>query len=212
MATILYAQESDRPAAAKKPMYQYQATGNGDSIHENLKLGIKLKPHVKRLFFEMLHVDYGSSSMGASPVQQQHPSVYGDLLRFARSLISYASDFGQAWDEENLTAGTQPEAVTYICAACADFDPSDFAMMLYYFYSHHRLLDGGDKIEYTGVMQALLDDLTRSGNNERLHRKLSIDYNVLVPQVCKGGPQRSCNTHHNYGLYTMARSVFECPE
>lgn len=48
IANILYAQESDRPVTGKKPIC------HGDSIHDNLKPGLKLKPRFKRLFFEML--------------------------------------------------------------------------------------------------------------------------------------------------------------
>ncbi|KAK7953142.1 hypothetical protein PG988_013836 [Apiospora saccharicola] len=149
IATILYAQETDRPAATKNPMSQ--DTGHGDSIHSSLKLGIKLKPHFKRLFFEMLHVDYGSSSMGAQNIQQRDPRAFVDLLRFAGSVISYANNFVNAWNDIDTAEDATPEAVTYISTACTDFDPSDFAMMLYYFYHHYRVLNG-DRVEYTGVM------------------------------------------------------------
>ncbi|KAK8137114.1 hypothetical protein PG984_005054 [Apiospora sp. TS-2023a] len=181
IAAILYAQETDRPAAAKKPTSQI--IGCGASMNENLKLGVKLKPQFKRLFFEMLQVDYGSSSMGAQKIQQRDPRAYGDLLRFAGSVISYANNFVNAWDDIDTAEDATPEAVTYISTACTDFDPSDFATMLYYFYHHHRMLDG-DKVEYTGVMQTLIGDVPRTGNNERLHRKLSVDYNVLTSHVC----------------------------
>lgn len=41
------------------------------------------------------------------------------------------------------------------------------------------MLYGGKYVEYTGVMQALIDELPRTGDNERLHHKLSVEYNVL---------------------------------
>lgn len=122
--------------------------------------------------------------MGATPVQQRKPRAYGDLLRFAGSVISYANGFAHDWDDIDLAEDPHPEAVTYISTACADFDPSDFAMMLYYFYIHHRVLEGGNDVMYTGVMQSLISDRPRTGNNERLHRKLSVGYNVLGSQVC----------------------------
>ncbi|KAK8062775.1 hypothetical protein PG997_014872 [Apiospora hydei] len=154
IATLLYAQESHRVLPEEKhtsTIPEYDA-----AAQENLKLGVKLRPQFKRLFFEMLHVDYGSS---------------------------YANHFIHSWDVMDVTDATIPDVVKEINSACDEFDPSDFAMMLYYFYTHHRVLDNDQKVEYTGVMQTLIDDIPLLGNSERLHRKLSVDYNVLTSQV-----------------------------
>ncbi|KAK7959293.1 uncharacterized protein PG986_004147 [Apiospora aurea] len=179
IATLLYAQESHRVLPEEKhtsTIPEYNA-----AAQENLKLGVKLRPQFKRLFFEMLHVDYGSSWMRVKPVEQGNCWV--DFLRFTSSVISYANHFSQSWDDMDVTDVTVPDVVKEISSACDEFDPSDFAMILYYFHTHHRVLGSDKKVKYTCVMQALIDDIALLGNSERLHRKLSVDYNVLISQV-----------------------------
>ncbi|KAK8029618.1 hypothetical protein PG993_010909 [Apiospora rasikravindrae] len=158
IATILYAQECDLALALGNHTFdvpEYDA-----SVQEHL-----------------------DSCMAIQPVKQHDPQDYRDFLRFAHLVISYANYFLYSWDTINFADVTAPDVVKAINAACDKLDPSDFAMMLYYFYTHHRVLDGGDRVEYTGVMQTLTSDIPRFGNSERLHRKLSVDYNVLTSQV-----------------------------
>lgn len=66
---------------------------------------------------------------------------------------------------------------------------SDIALLLYHFHTHRQIPEDNERnlqeTGYTGVLQDLVKNIDRDGK-ERLERKLSVDFNELIPFVVDG--------------------------
>ncbi|KAK8001637.1 hypothetical protein PG991_013859 [Apiospora marii] len=186
IASILYARDCDthldNPPTPPTFSAQIAVLRNGPSFDL-----------FERAWKNMLRTDYsGPGVKGPRPLGRTWKTKRA-LFEVASTMVHVAIYFCHYWSgmskEERGIFWHQVARIT------PHVDPSDFGMMLYHLHTNQKSRWHNDylgyDLTYSGALQTLIDSIPVKGP-EGLARKLSVDYHVVVPQLCDDDFQEAC--------------------
>ncbi|KAK6849288.1 hypothetical protein PG995_013121 [Apiospora arundinis] len=187
IAGILYARE----CSSKSPIRSYiphSPYASHRTLLDEIKCSRKLPAFrglLRNTFRYMLRYDYACFEKKPLPPIGEFYAV----MSFVDVVVELAKNFCHYWS--GMEIDHRDAFSQFITETAQDIDLSDFGVILYSIHVYFN-----DVNNYTGMIPTLVGEISSRGP-EALIRKLSVDYNAMVPTLFSSEPEKEDELRQN---------------